>query len=95
MSCKELNPSATASSLHRGGLRSLLSAGGWFFVWPFVVLFLVVSCVVLFLLCVCVCDLFLFLQGRAEGIYIFKPAAFPPAARRSRRRRPFTYDAYF
>ena len=48
-------------------LRSLLSAGGWFFVWSFVVLFvscrvvcccsgvLVVSCVVLFLLCVCVC----------------------------------------
>jgi len=50
------------------------AAGASFFVWSFVVLFLscrvllccgvvlVVSCVVLFLLCVCVFDLFFFLQ---------------------------------
>ena len=35
-------------------LRSLLSKGGWFFVWSFVVLFLS---------CVCVCDLFILLQA--------------------------------
>jgi len=40
-------------------LRSLLSAGGWFFVWSCVVVFL--SCRVLFLLCVCG-DLVLFLR---------------------------------
>jgi len=52
----------------------VVECGGWFFVWSFVALFLscrvlcscgvvlVASCVVLFVLCVCVCDLFLFLH---------------------------------
>jgi len=45
-------------------------AGGWFFVWSFVVLFL--SYRVLFLLCVCVCDLFLFLLlGAPAGGWFF------------------------
>jgi len=43
-------------------LRWLLSAGGWFLVWSFVVLFL--SCRVLCCSC-CVCDLFLFLHDIA------------------------------
>jgi len=53
----------------------VVKCGGWFFVWSFVNLFLscrvlccceflVVSCLVLFLLCVCVCGLFLFSQNR-------------------------------
>jgi len=42
-------------------LRSLLSDGGWFFVWSFVVFFL--SCRVFgVVLVVCLCDLFLFLH---------------------------------
>jgi len=55
-----------------------------FFVWSFEVLFLscrvlcccgvvlVVSCVVLFLLCVCVCDLFLFLHQRGLRVSLYK-----------------------
>jgi len=46
-----------------------MCGGGWFFVWTGVVLrmgvrgvLLVLWCVVLFVLCVCVSDLFLFLQ---------------------------------
>ena len=53
----EMHYHPLASPFH---LRSLLSAGGWFFLWSFVVLFL--SCVMWCCsCCVCVCDLFLFL----------------------------------
>jgi len=46
-------------------------------VWSCVVLVLVGSCVVLFLLCVCMCDLFLFLQTRPAPQVFFKARVYP------------------
>ena len=77
------SPIHTPSPRH---LRSLLSAGRWFFVWSFVVF---LSCIVWCFSCrvFCVCDLFLFVQLPCSHPPYSHPADAARRARRHRQRR--------